>query len=1545
MDEEEKGGGTGGDDDATSFSVAMMEEDKHAANNDEDAVAGSVPSLPAWTVRDAAYNFTGRSLQVVEESNGAQQQQPTGPAAAEAADSTDNMVLSAVFDSEGVVQHIRIEKAFTVIQALEAGASAVLQAALEHDTQLQQQQNAASSSRIKTKISKDGTEEDWEQNLPASLLLLPKNHQNDMDRLRQISMGRSYENKEYAKRKGGKTDPIIMVAQPRQKNTTQPQLSKKAVDALLKKKPPTTTTDRTAAAAADAVVSSSSIPTKTKTAISSSSTPRPIPAVVSKSEPATLARDEQAEQKPSTAGASSSACVADPSEQQQPPMATTIVTSPIKPKSSSTTKVRIAPSSRNTPASSPMAMESRCNATRAVLCAAANAVFLGLGSDSNKAGKERDDDDDLDDTTRSNVPQQGEVENMSAVLVEARKLAGRIQNVTRNAIARSDLRYQYRQDNFRANPVPAVTNPFTFGATLVSDDSDDGDDNNSNPNQEVEESHSPYDPNTAALTDFWNRHCLERCDRISQTVSGHVLYHDVQWSTRHGRLADLLHRQQQRTDGRCSGLHLILTTRPQIPAYAREFHRYSVLNSGKDPTAPLRAAVYSGSRTNRRKVRKHFASAAGLPRDPFHVVIVSYATFLQDYIHFCQVPFHTVIVDEGSSWMAAIKDASSPLGTIWEEGIFSLNDNHVGFAGAPGWDFTVKSLAEIPEAALKNACLGLTARHRILTVPELSLKHRRKSTELLSIPNLLQVVAPQFASIVKEDWDRCKMTGDSACMNHFRNLLARTMVVHDEENLESLSPDALSLQALGAKIPAPMLGYDPPVPRKYTDEEFVTCGKATFSKRYQLQWLGPDSWLRYELGSVDINPILEVMKGSNNHGHVCEEITPASSLTATGATGHVTGTMGYRLAVRCGRYFGSEAGLRQHIATHHAPAGTWLCRACSIDCVTSHSRTHHERTCGQSVDEDEDEPNGSVGATPTVGQGKKKPGPKKKGGRPSTKVKAENEKDLDGSMLVPTYRGVWQNKAGKYFVKLDGIRLTDSDHGNKLFLYDTVDEAAQKHDNVVKARKKGTRLELNFKPDGSRVLYEENASAPPSAVRGNTNAVVPALSVINIRDLPSDVKPLLRDPRQTSRTGGNSKRHVYAYRGVCRQARKGHDRWQSQISFMGVNHYLGTFDSEWDAAAVYAWAHLILYGEEATKQAQKEGEEAAAAYEKEKKDIAEGRMPAASPKPEKKKKPKAKKEKKRLAEKKVKYTTTKTKKAPEGAKTKISSTSSSKKRSRPSASPASADAVKRQRVTKAKMPKTEKEDMIVTLSKAVTKVPFLAPKEMIENHSEADLVAMMATKVKAARDSYYCASVSSLGPSSATSDLRPCLPKRPPRSLPGVPLGGALLLGLSPSMFEWDLKDFVESRRLKSEQEKMAALQLLAVEYDEDGVNEKFGSLMQGTTCIIGSASKETQAMYSALGLGTVPLGGTVGSVDCHIGGVPGSCSERAACIRFVPTKTSEFQFSCLSEGDIVTLNGRQIKPESGAFPLQHEDVCSVGARVFVFVLPREKLEKDVIGS
>jgi hypothetical protein len=221
-------------------------------------------------------------------------------------------------------------------------------------------------------------------------------------------------------------------------------------------------------------------------------------------------------------------------------------------------------------------------------------------------------------------------------------------------------------------------------------------------------------------------------------------------------------------------------------------------------------------------------------------------------------------------------------------------------------------------------------------------------------------------------------------------------------------------------------------------------------------------------------------------------------------------------------------------------------------------------------------PPSAVGAGPNKGPKQHGPpgvvGKKKATTSPQTLVE---EKDPDGSIRVSGYRGVWVNQAGKHFVKIAGERLQEDD-GNDTLYFNTVDEAAKKHDVAKKASNpKEKIIEYNFTGDGSRIVYEDVSTSSTTGLGGGAASVVPALSVINIKDLPSDVKPLLRDPRQTSRTGGNSKRHVYAYRGVCRQARKGHDRWQSQISFMGVNHYLGTFDSEWDAAAIYGEYTII----------------------------------------------------------------------------------------------------------------------------------------------------------------------------------------------------------------------------------------------------------------------------------------------------------------------------------------------------------------------------------
>lgn len=162
-----------------------------------------------------------------------------------------------------------------------------------------------------------------------------------------------------------------------------------------------------------------------------------------------------------------------------------------------------------------------------------------------------------------------------------------------------------------------------------------------------------------------------------------------------------------------------------------------------------------------------------------------------------------------------------------------------------------------------------------------------------------------------------------------------------------------------------------------------------------------------------------------------------------------------------------------------------------------------------------------------------------------------------------------------------------------------------------------------------------------------------------------------------------------------------------------------------------------------------------------------------------------------------------------------------------------------------------------------------------------------------------------------------------------------MLLGLSPASFGWDLQDFVA--RNTSEEDTMTAIQMLAVEYDEDGTNENFASIIQGTVCLIGNANKTTRRMYGSLLGGSIPIGGAVGKLDCHIGGVTGSCGESAAYIRYAPTTESEFQFASVSDEDIVTLNGQRITPEMGCFPLLNEDICSVGARVFVFMLPNDK--------
>jgi hypothetical protein len=350
-----------------------------------------------------------------------------------------------------------------------------------------------------------------------------------------------------------------------------------------------------------------------------------------------------------------------------------------------------------------------------------------------------------------------------------------------------------------------------------------------------------------------------------------------------------------------------------------------------------------------------------------------------------------------------------------------------------------------------------------------------------------------------------------------------------------------------------------------------------------------------------------------------------------------------------------------------------------------------------------------------------------------------------------------------------------------------------------------------------------------------------------------------------------------------------------------------------------AWAHLILYGEEATRQAQKEGEEAAAAYEQEKKDIAAGKIPATPSKPEKKANAASKKKTEDKSSKRGKKDTKKEAKA-----------AAKRKPGRPKSNPDKLTA--KQPPSKRLKAATGKEDIAPILAQSVGKALILAPVTKFAGLSDDELMREASVRIVAARSVNYCITEVSL-PAPIHMDFRPCVPwKEESEDQLG---GGALLVGLDPSLFGWNIDSIMSTQYFGSESERKNATEVLTEEFGEGGLNEHFRSLVQGSTTVIGCASSRMKRVYSSLGMGSPPMGGPIGPIDCNTGGNSKCCSETAACIRYMPTDTGDFQLSALSS-DLITMNGQRITPEMGSFPLFNEDICTIGSRVFLFLLPSD---------
>jgi hypothetical protein len=231
----------------------------------------------------------------------------------------------------------------------------------------------------------------------------------------------------------------------------------------------------------------------------------------------------------------------------------------------------------------------------------------------------------------------------------------------------------------------------------------------------------------------------------------------------------------------------------------------------------------------------------------------------------------------------------------------------------------------------------------------------------------------------------------------------------------------------------------------------------------------------------------------------------------------------------------------------------------------------------------------------------------------------------------------------------------------------------------------------------------------------------------------------------------------------------------------------------------------------------------------------------------------------------------------------------------------------------------------------VSKVSILAPRKSFEDLTDDALIQIAAARMLAARrNGYLNADLDTI--LDIDSEFRPCTPINHATTVRRA--GGAMLLGLNPSLFSWSVDTFLSSCEFKSHDHCSRALGFLSEEYNDHGINISFRTLIQGSVCVVGRASSVLQHACEKLGLGQPILGGTIGDIDCNIGGTCNTCGESAALIQHVPTDVSDFQLVANNDEDVVTLNGKRILPSMGSFPLLNEDICTVGSRVFVVLIP-----------
>ncbi len=496
--------------------------------------------------------------------------------------------------------------------------------------------------------------------------------------------------------------------------------------------------------------------------------------------------------------------------------------------------------------------------------------------------------------------------------------------------------YANTNDTLGNSSMPlVVSNPFAEDDDADMTDGEGGYSEDDNNIQSLRAKLPPYDKSNDKE---WITTSKPRLMSILNTGAGNAILHDREWTCRAFRVVNLLqnlavphpttaipstpsgdkefvHWNDVRLSGKSAsslvrgfpnnGPHLIITpTGQDFDTFVAVFHqvgnsgiRASGLHGDKSQrdvfkTNPeevqLRALPYQGDTSCRRRLRKHFTNSfGGLPSSTYHVVVTTYADFVEDYTHFCQVPFQAVIMDDGMSWLGcAHYDPQGDLGKVWNSAMWSkagayqsqLNSHKNDSGGDVDKKSKMGSGKKEGESREENKLhIGLTARHRILIASTMHAKYRGQVYKA-PVPGLLSFLTPQFTDVIRDDWERCKVYNCKKSMEHIRSLVARCVVVYSGgRSVGSLSGLLkLSCASMNGELP------EQPSSIAHEDdglEEWVKQQKIVQTRKFAAAWFRPLSPVRKSFGNISLDPIISTVKKSNALGFVCEEVATASSLT------------------------------------------------------------------------------------------------------------------------------------------------------------------------------------------------------------------------------------------------------------------------------------------------------------------------------------------------------------------------------------------------------------------------------------------------------------------------------------------------------------------------------------------------------------------------------------------------------------------------------------------------------------------------------------------